>query len=59
MRNYEKGEARHNAKLTEPDVREIRRLGPTNKNAALAAQFCVSEGTIEHVRHHRTWKHIK
>lgn len=57
-RNYQRGEDRHNAVLTKHDVREIRRLGPTTKNAALAAQFNTTETNIEHVLARRTWRHI-
>lgn len=54
--NRERGEDRWSAKLTEDNVRFIRNSNA--KNASLAAEFGVSEGTIEHVKHRRTWAHI-
>lgn len=55
----QRGEDRYNSKLTEADVREIRRLGPTTKNIALAAQFGVSESNIEFILSRKTWKHVE
>ena len=55
--NRERGEDRWNSKLTEDDVREIRKSNV--KNSALAAEYCVTEGAIEHIKHRRTWKHVK
>lgn len=57
-RNYERGTDRWNAKLTPEAVRAIRILGPSTKNASLAAQFGVSEASIENVRRGRTWRHV-
>lgn len=57
-RNYQRGEARYNAKLTPDDVRDIHsRKG--EKNASLAAEFGVSESSIESIHHRRTWKYIE
>lgn len=57
-RNYERGEDRHNARLTADDVRAIRRLGGTMKDEAIAAQFGVSEGNVGHILKGRTWRHV-
>lgn len=55
-RNYQRGEDRHNAKLTTAEVLAIRQSN--YKNASLAAEYGVSEGTIEHIKHRRTWAHL-
>ncbi len=62
-RNYQRGEARWNSKLTEEDVLEIRRLGnpysPDRlKDEAIAALFFISEGNVGHILKRRTWKEL-
>ncbi len=56
---YERGEARHNARLTPAKVREIRRQAGTVKNIVQAAENRCSEGAIEHCIHRRTWRHVE
>lgn len=61
-RRHAHGETTGNAKLSEPDVREIRRLkppgkAPTGLKAELAARFNVSTHTIADVWSRR-WKHL-
>lgn len=51
------GEAHHQAKLTEAQVRVI--LSRTQEtHAALAAEFRVSRGTIKAIRTGRSWRHL-
>lgn len=47
---------RARAKLTEEQVREVRRTGGDQK--ALAARFGVTPGTISHIIRRKTWTHI-
>lgn len=56
---YARGENCPNSLLTADDVRDIRSRAGTVKNIVLAAEKKCSEGTIEHVIHRRTWKHIE
>lgn len=54
-----RGEAQHNAKLTESDVLEIRDAyarGVTQKE--LAEQYGVTRGPINHIVHRTGWRHI-
>lgn len=56
-----KGEAIHCAKLTEDNVREIRRLyadGADTSYRILAARFGVNKSVIAKVRAGETWKHV-
>lgn len=54
-----RGTKHPNAKLTEDDVREIRRLSANGlSQRKLAAQFGVSRGTIEPILKGETWKHV-
>lgn len=55
-RNRQRGSDRWSAKLGEAEVRFIR--ASSDKNAALAAQFGVTTGAIEHVKRRRTWRHL-
>ena len=54
-----KGEEHWKAKLTESDVREIRRLRAEGvSRAALVKQFQVSGGVIYKIITRQTWKHV-
>jgi len=57
---WERGELRHNAKLTEATVREIRKLCIHNrvKQRDVAALVGVSQHTVWGVVNNRTWKHV-
>lgn len=46
-------------KLSEDDVREIRRLAGTVTARELAGRFGVTRGNIHHVVHRLTWKHVE
>ena len=46
------------AKLSEEDVKTIKRLLSDNTVRALAAKFGVSDATISHIRNGDTWAHI-
>lgn len=50
-----RGEAVNTAKLTEGDVREIRRIGGTMNRVTIAAMFGVSPYTIYEVQTRRSW----
>ncbi len=54
------GERNGNHRLTEDEVREIRRLysegGWTQR--ALAARFQVAQGTVSFILQNQTWKHV-
>ncbi len=52
-----KGEGHGMVKLTENDVRAIRKSSKTQKQ--LADQYGVTEGTIAHIIHRRSWKHVE
>lgn len=52
------GEAAHNVKLTEAQVREIRSLVPGHTYAELGQRFDVHWSTIGDVVRHRSWAHI-
>ena len=51
-----RGEGHSQAKLTEPQVREILRSPLSNRAAAKA--FGVCRSTIEQIRARKTWKHL-
>lgn len=57
---FARGERAGGAKLTENDVREIRRLlsDGTMTGTAIAQQFQVDSGTISQIRHRKTWAHV-
>ena len=46
------------AKLTEKDAIEILK-NKTTSSKILAQKYNVSRGTIEDIKHYRTWKHLK
>lgn len=52
------GEGHPRAKLTEADVRTIRAIGTTQPLRVLAAQYGVSESTIDAVRRRVNWTHV-
>lgn len=52
------GERSGNAKLTNNDVLEIRRIAHLHKQEDLAKMFGVCEATISHILTRRNWKHI-
>lgn len=53
------GERHHNAKLTEADVREIRRLFAAGAACrALARRYGLSRNTMTNVVRGETWKHV-
>jgi len=53
-----KGEKVSNAKLTEDQVREIRRLGDTEPYQRIAARFGISKVTVGMILRRKTWTHI-
>lgn len=55
------GEDRENAKLTENDVREIRRLYPLGgwSYRKLAAKYSISYSQVEDIIKHKRWKHVQ
>lgn len=63
---YERGEARHCAKLTEDKVREIRALyevrGDNGRRLetchTLAPRFGVTHVAIHHIISRKSWKHV-
>jgi hypothetical protein len=56
---YPRGEAQWLAKLTAAQVRDIRsRVAAGEVQRALAAEYGVVEGTVNHIVARQTWKHI-
>lgn len=54
-----KGERHGNHKLTEDDVREIRRLAAQGwRQPVLAAKYSMSLQAINNIIHRRTWQHV-
>jgi len=54
-----KGEANPKAKLTENNVREIRRRHEAGEsNVSLASEYKVSRDTIRAAINRKTWKHV-
>lgn len=56
------GENNPAAKLTEEDVRTIRRrlaLGKKNRLCAIAKDYGVSPQTIDQIANRRTWGHVE
>ena len=54
-----RGEKHANSKVTESDVREIRRLyagGASRKE--LAERFGIAESTVKHIAARRAWRHV-
>jgi len=54
-----RGEKNHAARLTEADVRELRRLAGHVPYRVLAERFGVSQATAQHAASGRTWRHVK
>jgi hypothetical protein len=52
------GEENPQARLTEEDVRSIRRLAATTDRLALAARFGVGRGHVNDIIGRRRWKHV-
>lgn len=52
------GEQHGGSKLTEAQVRKIRKLRGTKTCRALAEDFGVSHGAIHSIHTRRTWKHV-
>ena len=56
---YRRGSGSKLSKLTEDDVRQIRRRAADGaSHVALAAMYGVSQSTISRVVHGRSWKHV-
>ncbi len=53
------GEGHPAAKITEDDVREIRRLKPTTCHRELIEQFGISKRAIQFIVSRKNWKHVK
>lgn len=53
-----RGSAHYCAKLTEAQVRAIRRAHRAGQNGVLARKYGVNRGLIQRVVSRRTWKHI-
>ncbi len=53
----QRGEASHTSKLTEDDVRAIRK--DHRKTAVIAAEYGVNKSTIERVRNYKYWTHVQ
>ena len=56
-----KGESVNNAKLTEADVREIRRLYATGNyhQIDIAEIFLITQAAINHIVNRKNWRHVK
>ena len=54
-----RGERNAKAKLTEADVREIRRLGPTVAKAEIAQRFGITRQQVVHILSRAQWKHVR
>lgn len=52
------GEASHYSRLTEAEVRKIRRNGAELSRSQLAAVFQVSQSQIDRILNRQNWKHI-
>lgn len=58
-RKYLKGERMPNAKLTDADVLEIRRLGALRiPQTLITRQFGLGAGTVNKIIHRKSWKHL-
>lgn len=54
-----RGESHHNAKLTEEDVKAIRKAYDDGVPAKIMARvFSVSQATIHSIGHRFAWKHV-
>lgn len=60
-RHYNQGEKHPTAKLTEEQVREIRRLHEVERfsNCELGRRFGVHNAVISMIVHRKTWSHVK
>lgn len=59
LQKYYAARCHHNSKLTESDVRKIKRLMQRGwRNKELARQFGVTPQTISAIRHGHTWRNI-
>ena len=55
----QQGSANHGAKLTEDDVRQIkRRLSEGERGRHLAAEFGVAESVVSVIKHGKSWSHV-
>ena len=57
--NAQRGEARHNAVLTETDVRYIRRRRRQLTQRQIAGLLGVHRRTVEKVATYETWAHVR
>ncbi len=57
--NHAVGEKMYNAKLTEFDVRAIRKLRRSKTILQLATKFGVGRSQIWRIIHRRKWKHVE
>ncbi|GAB4165592.1 MAG: hypothetical protein Tsb006_5100 [Rickettsiaceae bacterium] len=54
-----RGEAASFAKLTEPQIRQIRQLSKTGTSSSkIAKTFAVSKTTILQIVNHKSWRHV-
>lgn len=53
-----KGEKHYSAKITEDDVREIRRLAGTVKVKDLAERYGIAGSNVSAIVRRKTWKHV-
>jgi group I intron endonuclease len=59
-KRYAKGEQRPDSKLSEEEVRNIRRrLSQGSKSGSLAKEYGVSTSVISEIKSRKTWKHLK
>lgn len=54
-----RGEQIGNSRLTEDQVREIRRLCESLSHAQIARKFGISRGYVSHVKHGKKWAHVQ
>ncbi len=53
------GEKSHLSKITEHDVRQIRKLIELgNSDVSIAQMFGVSDGCVHGIKHGKTWRHV-
>jgi hypothetical protein len=58
--NPSRGEQVHTVKITEDDVREIRRLHASGvTQVRLGADYGLSQSNVWHIVHRSSWKHVK
>jgi hypothetical protein len=56
---YPIGENVHTNKLTEDEVREIRKLSSTLSQSSISEKFGVSKGAIKHILRGRSWSWLR